>query len=321
MLKLALVVLAGISILSAQTPVLTAFGNAAIPSLEQHVPAHLLPRSLATIFGQNLSPVTLATLPPWKSELGGVELRLRVLGPACQTTGEPCELTAPLLFVSPTQINFMVPDVSPSVYDLDLMTLDIVFVLNGVEFDSYFSFYSDPNGDSAVFQAGYDCDFSLSETQPQACGYSSVAGQYRVPLAAATDAKGDLISSANPLRQTETLTLWTTGMPNLVQNGTFLDQLVPQPITFGVTGGTNSTSDAAWQTLTPQWAGESPQFMGLDQINLRLPTCTGAAATVEQRYDLTLQFAAVNADPNLDIGFAMLFIPFLINPGDPSCQF
>ena len=43
-------------------------------------------------------------------------------------------------------------------------------------------------------------------------------------------------------------------------------------------------------SVPPVWAGESPQFVGLDQINLNFPKCIGTVATVEQRYDAFIGF-------------------------------
>jgi uncharacterized protein (TIGR03437 family) len=229
--------------------------------------------------------------------------------------------------VSPTQINFLVPDVSAAAYGQQALWLDAVVIRDGARFDTQVTFYVSPGGDFAVFQAGYDCDFSLSLTYPEACGYSPSSGQYRVPIGAVTDASGNLITSQNPVRQGQVIILWATGLGALRLNSAtgLLQQSTPSKMTFGVLqpnpGGGFSIFNLNWTSQTPIWAGESPQFVGLDQINVNFPTCTGAVATVEQRYDLVLNFEAPDADANLGIGFAELYMPFIISPGERDCQF
>ena len=99
-------------------------------------------------------------------------------------------------------------------------------------------------------------------------------------------------------------------------------QSTPGKMTFGVLqpkpSGGFSIFNLNWTGQTPLWAGESPQFVGLDQINVNFPTCTGAAATAEQRYDLVMSFQSPAADPNLGIGFAELYMPLIISPGEPG---
>lgn len=77
--------------------------------------------------------------------------------------------------------------------------------------------------------------------------------------------------------------------------------------------------NASWPQV-PIWAGESPQFVGLDQVNITFPACTGPAVTTEQRYDAYIEFSFSVADKNLGIGFAALYLPFVVAVGDPGCQ-
>jgi uncharacterized protein (TIGR03437 family) len=284
---------------------------------------------MATIFGANLSGATASTAPPWVKTLGGTEVHLVPFYKGCGTANAPanlsCELEADLIYVSPTQINFVVPDVSPSAYGQQELALDVVFVENGQRFDSDTSFYVSPVGDFAVFGVGYDCDFALSLSHPNSCGYSATPGQNTVPIGAITDVSGNLVTSQNPVHQGQIIVLWATGLGDLIQQGDFLQQKNPDPITFGASqpkdGGGFNVLNTAWKTVTPIWAGESPQYPGLDQINVPFPSCTGTAATSEQRYDVILSFQSPSADSNLGIGFATLYMPFLISPGDPTCHF
>jgi uncharacterized protein (TIGR03437 family) len=58
------------------------------------------PGSLATLFGPNLATGSLSATPPWPMRLGGISLLIEEYGEF---------RPAPLLYVSPTQINFRVP--------------------------------------------------------------------------------------------------------------------------------------------------------------------------------------------------------------------
>ena len=222
------------------TPSVTAITNAALPGMDAHLPTTLKARSMATIFGSNLSSSTASTPPPWVTTLGGVEIHLVPLYTACETTNPPasmsCELVADLIYVSPTQINFIVPEVSPSDYGQQELALKVVFVKDGIRSDGLLSFYVSPSGDFVVFQVGYDCDYSLSLTYAETCGYSQVSGQNRVPIGAATDVTGILITSQNPIHQGQVLSLWATGLGPLTLNSTsgLLQQTIPSPFTFGV---------------------------------------------------------------------------------------
>ena len=250
-----------------QAPSITSVTNAALPGVDS---GGLKPRSIATIFGSSLADSPVSTAPPWQTQLGGVEVHLVVLPwftsgveTQCATTDLPCELVADLLYVSPTQINFLVPDVSVSAYAKGLTALQvrIVLIRDGVRFDSYdfgslsafASFFLNPSSDLAVFQAGWDCDFSLSPSEPQACGFSqSPGGQgYRVLIGAVTDASGSLITSQNPVHQGQPIVLWATGLGPLSTDGVtgLLEQKSPANVTFGVhaasVAGTGSLSTSS----------------------------------------------------------------------------
>jgi hypothetical protein len=273
---------------------------------------------MATIFGTNLSTSTASTSPPWLKTLGGVEVHLVPLWTTCGTPNPPanvsCELVADLVYVSPTQINFVVPDVSPLSYGQSELALKVVFVRDGVLFDGLLSFYISPGGDFAIFQAGYDCLFSESLVHPEACGYSGSSGQYRVPIGAITDIRGNLITSLNPIHQGNLITLWSTGIGPVKLNPTSgLLEATPFKLNFQVISG------PLWENQAWVWGGESPQFLGLDQINLLLPSCSGASTTIEQRYDVNMPFRAPAYDSNLGIGFATLYLPFVVSVEEPSC--
>src|ERR1039458_2623815 len=88
-------------------PSITSVTNSAIPSLDYPPTSiHLAPRSMATIFGTNLADTTLSTTSPGSTLLGGTEVHLA--DDTCFDSS--CDLIANLIYVSPTQINFLVPD-------------------------------------------------------------------------------------------------------------------------------------------------------------------------------------------------------------------
>ena len=71
--------------------------------------------------------------------------------------------------------------------------------------------------------------------------------------------------------------------------------------------------NTSWQNVSPNWAGESPQFPGLDQVNIDFPKCAGPPATSEQRYDTSLSY--IVGDPGFPIATATLNIPLLVSEG------
>jgi uncharacterized protein (TIGR03437 family) len=312
------------------TPSITFITNSALPTLDPHVAVRLQPRSMATIFGQNLSTATASTTPPWKTALGGIELHFLPLSVGCGGNTAPkagCDIVANLIYVSPTQINFLVPDISPSAYKQSELQLDAIIVQGGQRYDTGVALTLSSLGDFAVFQVGYDCDFSLSLVQSQNCGYSSTPGQNAVPLGAVTDASGNLVTSQNPIHQGQVIILWATGLSSMTlsQSTGLLQQNNPTPLTFGATqtnpAGSPPSFNFNWANQTPLWAGESPQYVGMDQINIQFPTCNGALATTEQRYNAAMTFMAHDNSGYPANAIATLYMPLLISPGEPTCSF
>jgi hypothetical protein len=340
------------------TPNISNVTNAAIPALG--TPAATLtvqPRSLVSIFGTDLADTTASTAPPWKTTLGGTEVHLA--GDTCFDAS--CDIVAPLLYASPTQINFLVPMTEPS----PVSAYRIVLIRDGVRIDNraYMiggpgrilmdQFTFDSGEFDVVFQVGYECLYSYSLIDPAACGLSWNQGEHRAALGAVTDAvTGQLITSQYPVHQGQIITLWLTGVPNLslnqsdglweqgypftctappgvkctIKDGTFVDNF--QPVNFGVAQlgndiasgvdfGQGGNPYGGWilQTLTPLWAGESPQYPGLDQINVAFPTCINTIpATAEKRYDALMAWS--NRTNRTTV---RLYMPFVVRVGDKDC--
>ena len=159
---------------------------AAIPMLD-YPPAsiHLAPRSMATVFGGNLADTTVSTTSPGSTLAGGTEVHLA--DDTCFDSS--CDLIASLIYVSPTQINFLVPDngLTPPCYNCTPTAYRIVFVRDGQRIDNRADILGGPGrliidpfdiaDYNVVFQVGYDCLFSYSLSDPASCGLSWSQGK------------------------------------------------------------------------------------------------------------------------------------------------
>ena len=314
--------------------------NAALPSLDSPpATVTLAPRSMATIFGTNLADSMVVSPLPWTTPLGGTEVHL-----AGDTCFDPsCDIVADLIYVSPAQVNFLVPDTAAT----GPVPYRFVLLRGGQRIDdqSYMlggpgRVIVDPTGgadSSVVFQTGYDCLFSASLSDPSSCGLSWSNGQDRAPVGAVTDAiSGQLISPQNPVYQGRLITLWMTALSSGValdnQTGLRTGKNIA-PVGFGVaqfgkdiegTLGVKAPSApnapsipiGTFMSPMPLWAGESPQYVGLDQVNVAFPTCANvSAATTEKRYDAFLTYTSVATGAT-----ERIYIPFDVRVGDPDCQ-
>ena len=265
---------------------------------------------MATIFGTNLADTTLSTTSPGSTLLGGTEVHLA--DDTCFDSS--CDLIANLIYVSPTQINFLVPDNgSTSCKNCTLTAYRIVFMRDGQRIDNRSYILGGPGrliidpldiaDYNVVFQVGYDCLFSYSLSNPASCGLSWSQGQDRVLTGAITDAlSGQLVSSQAPIHQGQVITLWMTGLYGGVtlNNVTgLMTANTPAPVAFGVAQlGKDIAATVGFgfdgplvtfMSPMPVWAGESPQFVGLDQVNVAFPTCTNDPPAInEKRYDAFL---------------------------------
>jgi uncharacterized protein (TIGR03437 family) len=333
------VLLALVAVAFGQTaPTITNITNAAIPTLDSPPASiHLAPQSMATIFGSNLADFATSASSPWPSSLAGTEVHLAV--DTCFDSS--CDLIAPIIYASPAQINFLVPDNgSFACHSCTPVAYRVVLVRGGQRIDnrSYISggpgrLIIDPYyiaDYSVVFHVGYDCLFSYSQSDSGSCGLSWSSGQHRAPVGAITDSlTGQLISSQSPIHQGQVITLWMTALAGGVKLNTatgLLEQANPAPVNLGVAqNGKDIPSTIAmgmegeygqFQTQAPLWAGESPQFIGLDQVNVAFPTCKNVTnAAVEKRYDAFLTYTSVETSNTVRI-----YMPFIVRVGDPDCQ-
>jgi hypothetical protein len=259
-----------------------------------------------------------------------------------------CDIVTNLIYVSPTQINFLIPESSSSLCPRCTETAyRVVFMRDGQRIDNMGYILGGPDrlyieslftawADSlfviadydVVFQVGYECLFSQSSNNPASSGLSWLQGQYRLPLGAITDGvTGQLNSSQCPVYQGRFLTLWMTGLygETTATNGLVTAETFT-PVGFGVaqlgsdipsTVGMNANGEVVGTFTSPMplWAGESPQFAGLDQVNVAFPSCTNSPATTEKRYDAFLTYTSVATEAAVRI-----YLPFVVRPGDPDCK-
>jgi uncharacterized protein (TIGR03437 family) len=291
---------------------------------------------MATIWGTNLADTTASSVSPWSSFLGGTEVHL-----AKDTCFDfSCDLIASLIYVSPTQINFLVPDNgSTSCQNCTPTAYRIVLIRDGQRIDNRSYMLGGPGrliidpfdiaDYNVVFEVGYDCLFSSSLSDPASCGLSWSQAQHRAPLGAITDAvSGQLISSQSPVHQGQLISLWMTALYGglTLDNKTgLLQQANPAPVGFGVAQSGKDVPATigfgfngpfgTFMSPAPIWAGESPQFVGLDQVNVAFPTCANAPAPTEKRYDAFLTYTSINTSTTVRI-----YVPFVVRPGDPDCQ-
>jgi hypothetical protein len=320
-----------IKVTSATNPALNRSGAAASSYMR------LMPRSLATIWGTNLSADTRAATAPWPKTLSGVQVHVIInqYTPCANPSQSalPCDLTADVLFASPTQINFVVPDVSPAAYGQSQLNVRIALVRDGVTFDNLGfnwpggfygggTFIIDASIGFDTLVVGYDCLFFSSAEHPGSCGVSTAGGANRAALGGLTDSAGNLITAQNPVYQGRQVVLWGSGLPKLkLQASGLLSQSPPDKVTFSYRATGSLSARAPTLTATPQWAGESPQFVGLDQINLVFPKCTGAPATVERRYSVYIPVGVllISGSSLVQTTIAPFDVPFAVRVGDPDC--
>jgi uncharacterized protein (TIGR03437 family) len=191
----------------------------------------LAPNTIATIYGTNLSWTTHAVSP---GDLNGGFLPTSLEGVTVYVNN----ISSGLFFVSPGQINFLVP------YEIVAPSITIHVARQGV--------------------AGPGVTVPLATTAP---GFFQWNGNFAV----ATHADGSLISSAAPARAGEVIVLYAAGL------GRTLPDL---PSGHVVSTATRILYAPQLQVLLNGnpcpaanvfYAGITPGFAGLYQINLKLP--------------------------------------------------
>jgi len=235
-----------------QTPVVTSLVNAA-----SYQPTLGAPGSIASVFGSNLAAAAAtAQAYPLPRQLGGASVTWN-------------GVAAPLLYVSPTQINFQVPspgDETPG-----------VVVVAGVV-------VSTAAGNSVPFSAPANAwqAFGIFSMDGSGCGQGAV-------LNVAADGSVSVNSSANSASPGGWISIYATGLDLLAEQyppdgaPTPLTPLIESPSPLGDVQfdlqGPPGTSQA--------WQGLAPGLVGVDQTNVQIPASVreGCAVPVQIAYE------------------------------------
>src|SRR5580658_502333 len=191
----------------------------------------LAPNTIATIYGTNLSYTTHAVDP---GDLNGGTLPISLEGVSVDVNG----ILGSLFFVSPGQINFLIP------YEITSSTATVYVERQGI--------------------AGPPVTISLANTAP---GFFEWNGAFAV----ATHADGSLISSSAPAQASEIIVLYAAGL------GRTSPDVPPGHIVSVATSILYASelqillNGAPCPASSIYYAGLTPGFAGLYQINLLLP--------------------------------------------------
>jgi uncharacterized protein (TIGR03437 family) len=204
--------------------------------------------ALASIFGSNLAGgIAGATEVPLKTTLGGVQVIV---------AGK----LAPLVYVSPTQINFQVPFEAPVTG-----TVAVVVTRDGT--------LSTPQ--NAV----------MAEYAPGVFTYARTATALD-PVIVHVDSS--LVSPTNPATANEILIVYATGAGSFDHPPATGAAAVSSPLANSLVTPTVKVGGAAAQV---QFAGLTPGFVGLLQINIQLPATLLAGTSLP----LTIAFGSSTA--------------------------
>jgi uncharacterized protein (TIGR03437 family) len=193
------------------------------------------PGSLVSAFGLNLAPVTVAaTSYPWPTTLGGIRLHV-------QDRSHAGDMLASLSYISPTQINYVMPSSDPFAW-ISIERVGSPWVAQGV---------------SVPINALAAGLFTLGDGLAAASAVR-ISGHAEVPVAV-TACAGSICTSV-PIDLSGApvyLSLYGTG--------------------FALAATSRSTCSIAGQTLSVAYAGPQMQLAGLDQINVLLPVTLAGA--------------------------------------------
>ena len=206
-------------------------------------PGPLAPNSIATIYGTGLAYVTRS--------LTGDDVRSGLLPTALPGTGVTVSvgsLAANVFYVSPTQINFLVP----SIMRPGRTTVRVV--LDGIA------------GPAAAIQ--------LAEESP-------ALFQLDAQTVIAVRLDGSLITSGVPARPGDIVVLYATGLGQTVPAAVYSTITAGAAPIVNLSEFTVLLDGAAVDPAMVLYAGAAPGFAGLYQINLRLPPGTGANPQIQ----------------------------------------
>jgi uncharacterized protein (TIGR03437 family) len=235
--------------------------------------------SIATIFGSNLATSQAASAVP-ATTLGSTQVLLCGFA----STAQGCQPLG-LYFVSPGQINFVIPTNLSSI-GLPAGTLPTGVPLTLVGGSAWniavnVSGILDANASTGtyfklpIYQQAPDFFIVESEVLNDTTQKGNPPPM-TIGRAAMIDQNGTVIDSRNPARMGQYLSVFMTGLGKIQANGQFAS-----PGSFPAGSGTQVWITGyvipwAFQAKVT-FAGMSPQYPGLDQINFQVPTSFATA--------------------------------------------
>ena len=250
---------------------------------------------IGTVFGTGLSDKQYQfSALPFPVKLGPTDVFVCLAGKISQFNESTCQALQ-LIFVSPSQINFLLFDSLPNKPGFT-GTLSIVVRVNGVIDDGATSgssmgielmltnlqaqgyggldarpFTAEPR----IFSEGYDCFIdSRYQYANRNCGLTFIqtttldGTPSQADRGAVTDQQGRVLSSSNPARVGQYYTIWLTGLGPFAKGapvvGPFTMDYTNVPV-YGYKGSTYLPAGLSY-------IGRSPQFPGVYQVNFQLST-------------------------------------------------
>jgi uncharacterized protein (TIGR03437 family) len=223
---------------------------------------------LATILGSNLAEVERASIDlPLPTNLDGTE----VLVCGYPVFSDRCG-ASDLVYVSPTQINAVLRDPGFAVTDYSIVvrrggvpSSSSEMMASAFRIEGRFS----PRAPHPkIFEMGYDCGIDPRRPDTSPCGLSRTRSVDSQPLRGAiTDQSGALVTSQNPMRVGRTYTAWITGLTVNKATG-----LAAPGVSLRFDGlPAFGYGNPVWTSSAPSFAGRSPEFPGLYQVNFAIP--------------------------------------------------
>jgi len=207
------------------------YSAATIVNAATQTPGPLAPNAIATVYGTNLSWNEYAITP---ADVNGGALPQQVSGVNVFVGG----LATPLFYVSPTQINFLIP------YEFGPGPVKIYVARDGVR--------------------GPDVTVQLNESSP---GFFEWNGN----LAVAEHPDWSVVSPASPAVPGEIIVLYAAGLGHTFP-ATQSGRIVQQPAQITSLANLQILLDGnPVRSDNILYAGLTPESAGLYQINLRLP--------------------------------------------------
>jgi uncharacterized protein (TIGR03437 family) len=198
---------------------------------------NLTPGSLATIFGSNLASATaVASSLPLPMSLGGSQVLIN-------------GISAPLVFVSPAQINFQVP------FEVPMSGNGSVVVTN--------------NGTPSAAQAA-----NLAEYAPGIFTYALDASTLGPVI---VHSNNSFVTPTNPASANEVLIIYATGVGHFDHPPATGSPALSSPLAQAAVLPTVTLGGVRARV---QFAGLTPGFVGLVQINIQLPATLPAGVSL-----------------------------------------